>query len=102
MTFFFISEVKSRSKMLKYYINCVVVGDSAVGKTSLLERYTKDTFGPNFFPACYDNYTSNVIIDGISVNHRTSDICGQDDYDQLRPLAYPQTDVFLICFSLAK
>ncbi len=25
----------------------------------------------------------------------------QEDYDRLRPLAYPQTDVFLVCFSVA-
>lgn len=27
-------------------------------------------------------------------------IAGQEDYDRLRPLSYPQTDVFLICFAV--
>jgi len=33
-----------------------------------------------------------------SVHRR--DVLGQEDYDRLRPLSYPQTDVFLVCFSV--
>lgn len=28
------------------------------------------------------------------------DTAGQDEYEEIRPLIYPQTDVFLICFSI--
>jgi Ras-related C3 botulinum toxin substrate 1 len=34
------------------------------------------------------------------INLQLWDTAGQEDYKKLRPLSYPQTDVFVICFSL--
>ena len=39
-------------------------------------------------------------MDGKAVQLQVWDTAGQEDYDRLRPLSYPQTDVFLICFSV--
>ncbi|KAF4986530.1 hypothetical protein FGRMN_10799 [Fusarium graminum] len=54
----------------------------------------------DFFYLVFDNYAVTVMIGDEPYTLGLFDTAGQEDYDRLRPLSYPQTDVFLVCFSV--
>ncbi|XP_054952792.1 cell division control protein 42 homolog isoform X2 [Pan paniscus] len=55
---------------------------------------------PTSWNEVFDNYAVTVMIGGEPYTLGLFDTAGQEDYDRLRPLSYPQTDVFLVCFSV--
>ncbi len=42
----------------------------------------------------------NTTVDGKPFSLNLWDVAGQEDYDRLRPLSYPQADVFLMLFAV--
>ncbi|XP_038066874.1 ras-like GTP-binding protein RHO [Patiria miniata] len=78
----------------------VIVGDGACGKTCLLIVFSKDQFPEVYVPTVFENYVADIEVDNKCVELALWDTAGQEDYDRLRPLSYPDTDVILMCFSI--
>eukprot|EP01083_Nonionella_stella_P146068 458908_1 len=82
------------------HLKMVLVGDDNVGKTCLINTYTKGEFPQGNPPTIFDGTHSVDTNDGI-VQLTLCDTGAAEDYDRLRPLSYPQTDIFIICYSIA-
>lgn len=83
-------------------IKCALVGDGAVGKTSLAISYSTNGYPNEYIPTAFDHYTVKLEVDDRPVQLQISDTAGQDDFDHIRPLAYPGCEVILVCFSVIR
>ncbi|KAM9818963.1 rho-related GTP-binding protein RhoU [Syngnathus typhle] len=93
-------------------VNCVLVGDGAVGKSSLVISYTTNGYPARYVPTAFDNFTAVVVVDGMPIGLQLCDTAGQkwgvadesinDELERLRPLCYRNADVFLLCYSVVR
>src|SRR3954468_4573203 len=55
-----------------------------------------------YVPTVFENYITQTThrASGKTVELALWDTAGQEEYDRLRPLSYPGSDIILICFSI--
>lgn len=113
------SSLSSATVLAERYVSSFSVHSLALNalQTCLLIVFSKGTFPevPLFFlaprqptdksaqvyvPTVFENYVADVEVDGKHVELALWDTAGQEDYDRLRPLSYPDSHVILICFAV--
>uniref|UniRef100_A0A8C4NG20 Ras homolog family member F n=1 Tax=Eptatretus burgeri TaxID=7764 RepID=A0A8C4NG20_EPTBU len=81
-------------------VKLVIVGDGACGKTSLITVFAKGIFPEDYTPSVFEKYERELNVGKKKVSLSLWDTAGQEDYDRLRPLAYNDTDVVLMCYDV--
>jgi small GTP-binding protein len=85
---------------IKYKFKIPVIGDGAVGKTSLIEKYTKGTFQEEYISTLGAQFTQyEEIIDGIDFKLIFWDIAGQPAFERMRQRFYSGSNGAIIVFS---
>lgn len=57
-------------------------------------------FPQAYIPTVFENYVTQVSFEGKQIELALWDTAGQEEYDRLRPLSYPESDVILVIFSV--
>ncbi|MFX0096261.1 MAG: M20/M25/M40 family metallo-hydrolase [Candidatus Hodarchaeota archaeon] len=77
-------------KTAKYMFKIITVGDGMVGKTSLILRFTENTFKETYKKTIGADFAiKNVDIDGTIAKLQIWDLGGQDTFKDLRKIFYP-------------
>ncbi|KKK17265.1 hypothetical protein P175DRAFT_0500141 [Aspergillus ochraceoroseus IBT 24754] len=96
------SEATNLTQPPAYSKKFVVVGDGGCGKTCLLISYSQGYFPEKYVPTVFENYITQTTHrrSGKTVELALWDTAGQEEYDRLRPLSYPETDLLFVCFAI--
>ncbi|MBY8982012.1 MAG: GTP-binding protein [Candidatus Lokiarchaeota archaeon] len=92
--------MKDKEEKPGYVFKITVIGDGAVGKTSLIKKYTKGSFQKDYIKtlgAQFSKYDEEI--EGDSCKLFFWDIAGQDEWNFMRPTFYKGSKAAIIVFS---
>ncbi|KAJ1931118.1 GTP-binding protein Rho1 [Linderina macrospora] len=80
----------------------IVIGDGACGKTCLLHVFRMGKFPDDdrYIPTVFDAWVADMEVNNQPVELALWDTAGQEEFDRLRLLCYPDASVVVICFSV--
>jgi small GTP-binding protein len=90
-------------KSFDYLFKVVIIGDSSVGKTSIMLRQCEDKFNLSTMSTIgVDFGYSNVIIDDKKVKLQIWDTAGQEKFRVITRAYYRGADIMIVVFDLTK
>ena len=82
-------------------IKVVLIGDSGVGKTSIISRFTKDTFNNEEMSSSSAQFTSKTIqINDQSIKFDIWDTAGQEKFRALAKIFYKDAQVIILVYEI--
>lgn len=81
-------------------VKIVLVGPAKCGKTALVQRFVNDTFAETYIPTGFEKYSTKQKVGEFTVDYQIWDTSGGGAYDSVRPLAYQDANVFMLCFNV--
>ena len=82
-------------------IRLLMIGDSSVGKTSLVVRYDEDSFSTMFMTTIGVDYRDKLItLEGRDIKLQIWDTAGQERFRSLTSNFFGRADGFAVCFDV--
>lgn len=77
-----------------------IIGSATCGKTSILTRHIKRTFGTEISPTVFNSISNTYKHRGNVIELKLWDTAGQDEYARFRHLALPSADYVIIVYAV--
>lgn len=79
----------------------IVIGQSTVGKTNLLLRYTKDVYAAQKSTIGLSFVQKSVVVDGQQVKLQLWDTAGQEQFKSITRQFYSNAEIGIVVFDLS-